>query len=57
MKGNNFTVGPNTAGRKGYIFEQTFTNPIGVNSKGKTLYTLKVVIDETGDVITVFPKK
>ena len=57
LKGDNFVVGPNTAGRDGYIFEQTFTNPIGTNSKGKPLYTLKVVIDEAGHVITAFPKK
>ena len=57
LKGDNFVVGPNTAGREGYIFEQTFTNPIGTNSKGKPLYTLKVVIDEAGNVITAFPKK
>lgn len=50
-------IGPNTAGREGYIFEQTFSNPIGTNSKGKPLYTLKVVIDEAGNVITAFPKK
>ena len=43
--------------REGYIFEQTFTNPIGTSSKGKPLYTLKVVIDEAGNVITAFPKK
>lgn len=47
----------NTAGRKGYIFEQTFDTPIGASSKGKPLYTLKVVIDENGNVITAFPKK
>ncbi len=57
LKGENFVVGPNTAGREGYIFEQTFTNPIGTSSKGKPLYTLKVVIDEAGNVITAFPKK
>ena len=57
LKGNNFVVGPNTAGREGYIFEQTFTNPIGTSSNGKPLYTLKVVIDEAGNVITAFPKK
>lgn len=57
LKGENFVVGPNTAGREGYIFEQTFTNPIGTSSKGKPLYTLKVVIDEAGNVLTAFPKK
>ena len=57
LRGDNFVVGPNTAGREGYIFERSFIEPIGVNSKGKTLYTLKAVIDETGNVITAFPKK
>ena len=57
LTGDKFIVGPNTAGREGYIFEQTFSNPIGTNSKGKPLYTLKVVIDEAGYVITAFPKK
>lgn len=57
LRGENFIVRPNTAGREGYIFEQTFANPIGINSKGKPLDTLKVVIDEFGNVITAFPKK
>ena len=57
LTGDKSIVGPNTAGREGYIFEQTFSNPIGTNSKGKPLYTLKVVIDEAGNVITAFPKK
>ncbi len=57
MRGENFVVSPNTAGREGYIFEQTFTNPIGTNNKGKPLYNLKVVIDEAGNVITAFPQK
>ena len=57
LKGDNFIIKYNTAGRGGYIFEQTFTNPIGTNSKGKPLYTIKVVIDEVGNVVTAFPKK
>lgn len=57
LRGDNFVVGPNTAGREGYIFEQTFSYPIGTSSNGKPLYTLKVVIDEAGNVITAFPKK
>ena len=57
LKGDNFIIKSNTAGRDGYIFEQTFTNPIGINSKGKPLYTIKVVIDEFGNVVTAFPKK
>jgi len=32
LTGDKFIVGPNTAGREGYIFEQTFSNPIGTNS-------------------------
>ena len=48
---------PNTNSRGGYIFEQTLKNPIGVDSKGKPLNTLKVVIDESGNVVTAFPKK
>ena len=57
LKGDNFIIKSNTAGRDGYIFEQTFTNPIGTNSKGKPLYTIKVVIDGFGNVVTAFPKK
>jgi RHS repeat-associated protein len=57
LKGDNFIVRPNTNGRNGYIFEQTFNNAIGTNAKGKPLYTLKVVIDDLGNVITAFPKK
>lgn len=57
LRGDNFVVGPNTAGREGYIFERTFTNPIGISNKGKPVYTLKVVVDEIGKVITAFPKK
>ena len=56
LKGDNFVLRSNTAGREGYIFEQTFANPIGTNNRGKPLYTLKVVIDESGNVITAFPK-
>ena len=57
LKGDNFIVKSNTGGRSGYIFEQTFKDAIGVNSKVKPIYTLKVVIDESGNVITAFPKK
>lgn len=54
---DNFIVKMNTGGRSGYIFEQKYNKPIGVSSKGKSLYTLKVVIDEKGNVITAYPKK
>ncbi|WP_139348617.1 hypothetical protein [Clostridium sp. Marseille-P2415] len=57
LKGDKFVLKPNTSGREGYIFEQTFSNPIGTNNNGKVLNTLKVVIDKTGNVITAFPKK
>ena len=57
LKGDNFIVKPNTDGRSGYIFEQTFKDSIGVNTKGKPISTLKVVIDEIGNVITAYPKK
>lgn len=56
LTGDNSIVGPNTSGRDCYIFEQTFANSIGISSKGKPLHTLKVVIDEAGNVITAFPK-
>ena len=55
LHGDNFFVSPNTKGRSGYIFEQTYTNPIGISSKGKLLYTMKVVLDEAGEVVTAFP--
>ena len=57
LRGDNPTVNPNTNDRPGYIFLQTFSEPIGINSKGKPLYTIKVVIDEDGNVITAFPQK
>lgn len=43
--------------RSGYNFEKTYDTPIGTSPDGKPLYTLKVVIDENGNVITAFPKK
>lgn len=53
---------PNTCSRDGTIFEHTYDNPIGTNPKGKPLYTryhitIKVVIDESDNVVTAFPKK
>lgn len=57
LKGDNVIVQSNTAGREGYIFKQTFDNAIGTKSNGQLLYTLKVVIDESGNVITAFPIK
>jgi len=57
LKSPDSIVKPNTAGRDGYIFEHTYDNPIGVNPKGKPLDIIKVVIDESGNVVTAFPKK
>ena len=57
LKGDNFIVRPNTMGRSGYIFEQTFNNLIGIDKKGRSLSTIKVVIDEIGNVVTAFPIK
>lgn len=31
-------------------------NIVGKSSKGKALYTLKVIIDDMGNVVTAFPK-
>lgn len=55
LTNENFYVSPNTAGREGSIYEQTFSYPIGKNSRKKPLYTLKVVIDADRNVITAFP--
>ena len=57
LKGGDFSIYPNTAGRDGYIFRQTFPNAIGTSTRGKPLYTLKVVIDNVGNVVTAFPEK
>lgn len=54
LKGDNFIIKSNTTGRDGYIFEQIFINPIGTNSKGKSLYTMKVVIDVLENVVSAF---
>jgi len=56
LTGSNSIVKPNTGGRSGFIFENTYSNPIGIGAKGKMLNTLKVVIDESGNVVTAFPK-
>jgi len=57
LKGNGVLVKQNTFGREGYIFEQTFRQPIGIKANGRPVSTLKVVIDKNGNVITAFPKK
>lgn len=51
------SIGPNTHGRPGYIFEKVYKNPIGVDYDGTVLYKIRVVIDEAGNVKTAFPIK
>lgn len=48
-------IKPNTGERSGYIFELTYSSSIGATAQGRPLNTLKVVIDETGNVVTAFP--
>lgn len=57
LKGDNFIVKLGNTGSVRFVFEQTFSNPVGVNTRGKAVYTLRVVIDELGNVITAFPVK
>lgn len=49
------SIGPNTHGRPGYIFEKVYKYPIGVDYDGTVLYKIRVVIDEAGNVKTAFP--
>lgn len=57
LKDFSVTPKPNTAGRAGYIFEKIYNKVIGVAPDGTKLYKLKVVLDETGNVITAYPIK
>lgn len=57
LRSDKSIVKPNTSGREGTIFEHTFDKPIGTNPKGKPINTIKVVIDESGNVVTAFPQK
>lgn len=41
----------------GYIFEYTYETAIGVNQRGNPVNTIRVVIDEIGNVITEYPIK
>lgn len=54
LKGGDSFVIPNTIGRPGFIFIKKYDTPIGYVN-GKEANYLKVVIDETGRVITAFP--
>ncbi|MGF7044879.1 hypothetical protein M2142_001866, partial [Fusobacterium sp. PH5-29] len=57
LKNSNSIIKPNTKGRSGYIFEYTYSNSIGINTKGKPINTIKVVVDPNGNITTAFPKK
>jgi len=46
---------PNTLGRPGTIFEHTFGRQIGVDAVGKAASSLRIVVSETGEVVTSFP--
>ena len=56
LTGNHSRISPTTAGRKGTIYEQSYSNPIGTNCKGKPASTLKVIVGEDEKVVTAFPK-
>lgn len=48
-------VSGNTLGRAGFIFTRTFTSPVGTDPSGQLVYTVKVVVNEVGKLITAFP--
>ena len=54
LKSDATLLKPGAHGR--FIFEHTFRQSIGVNSRGVVSYTLRVVLDRTGKVITAFPR-
>lgn len=54
---NDSIIKNNTKGREGYIFIKTYKNPIGYDSKGKKVKRLKVVLNESGYVVTAYPIK
>lgn len=56
LTSNHSRVSPTTAGRKGTIYEQSYSNPIGTNCKGNPASTLKVIVGEDENVVTAFPK-
>ena len=56
LTGNHSKVRPTTAGRKGTIYEQSYSRPIGTNCKGKPASTLKIIVGEDENVVTAFPQ-
>jgi RHS repeat-associated protein len=57
LSGADSLIKPNSYGRDGYIFQKNYDSPIGVNKFNDPVSTLKVVLDEGGNVITAFPIK
>ncbi|MCY6355398.1 hypothetical protein [Clostridium sp. ZS2-4] len=56
LKSPNSVVKPNSNKRPGYIFEKTYSGVIGYDGK-KACKTIRVIIDEVGNVVTAFPVK
>jgi hypothetical protein len=56
-KGTLGKVKPDSAGgpQAGVVYEYKFTEQVGVNSKGKALYKIRVVVDANNHVTTTFP--
>lgn len=52
---NLVTSTQTTNGRN--IIEYTYKDPIGTNSNGKLINTIRVIVDALGRVITAYPVK
>ena len=48
-------VAGNTGGRAWLIFTRIFNSPVGTNAAGQAVNAIKVVVSETGKLITAFP--
>lgn len=57
MKSPYSNIKQNTKGRGDYIFELKYDIPIWIDNRGKDINTLKVVIDEFGNITTAYPIK
>ena len=55
LTNTNSTNTPTTNGRS--IIEYTYKNPIGTNSNGKLINTIRVIVDALSRVITAYPVK
>lgn len=49
------TESVNTFGRPGKRYEYTFPDEVGIDQKGNKVNSVRVVVDEDGEVITAFP--